>query len=448
MKKHFSKRKYIRIISFLSFSCALLAALSITNGYKANKYRILSSYTSQQAISELCENLDSITENLQKSLYTNSETMLSHYGTELYKSSSCAKTSLGSLTDKNLNSIEIYKFLSQVGAYTLSLDKKLQSGKQLSEKERACLQKLYDYSSSLSENLGVIRDGYYNGTVSFEKIKSTLKSKQQELPSLFTDRLNDAEQSFADYPTLLYDGPFADSLLKKESAFVKNKPEITEEKAKEIAVKATGAKSTQLRREPDEESGLDLFCFSVGEKAIGITKKGGFICYITNPYNSSEAEISEKTAVKIAKKYLDSIGYVNMKESYYSDYDGVCTINFAFSQNGIIYYPDLIKVSVALDSAKVVAIDARGFLMNHTKRTIPEIKISLGKAEKNIAPSLKIISSQTALIPTEDGQEKLCHELHCKSKSGNEALIYVDAETGDEDDIKLLLYSDSGTLAR
>lgn len=448
MKRPFSKRSYIKVISFLSFVCVLLAAVAIVNGYRTEKYKIIAEYTSRSAVSELCENLDSITVNLQKSLYTNSETMLSHYGTELSRNASCAKVSLGSLTEENLFSEEIYKFLSQVGAYTLALDKKLQSQKELSAKEREGLQKLYDYAVSISENLGALRDGYYDNTISFEKLSSTLKSTSEELPELFSDKLNDAEQSFADYPTLLYDGPFADSLLKTKSAFLESKDEISEEKAKQIAAEILDCRENQLRRDSDEQSGIDLFCFSLGERAIAVTKKGGYLCYLTNPYYSSEAEISEKAAIKVAKDFLASLGYKNMKESYYSDYDGVCTVNFAYSEDGVVYYSDLIKVSIALDSAKAVAVDARGFLMNHTERSLPEVKVRLNKAKKNLSQSLTVLGTQTALIPTEDGKEKLCHELHCKDTSGQEVLVYTDVQTGQEDDIKILLYSDEGTLVK
>lgn len=448
MKQNSSKQTYIKVISFLSFFCVLLAAVAIVNGYNAKKYKVISDYTSRHAVSELCENLDSITVNLQKSLYTNSESMLSYYGTELYKNASCAKISLGSLTEKSLSSEGIYKFLSQVGAYTLALDKKLQRGESLSDKERESMQKLYKYAVSLSENLGLIRDGYYNGIVSFEKANATLKNTSEELPDLFTDRVNDAEQSFAEYPTLLYDGPFADSLLNSKSAFVKGKDEISAEKAKQIAASILDCKENQLRRDSDEESGIDLFCFSLGEKSIAITKRGGYLCYMTNPYYSSEAEISEESAIKVARDFLESLGYKKMKESYYSDYDGVCTINFAYNEDGVVYYSDLIKVSVSLDNAKPVAIDARGFLMNHTARTLPEIKVRLHQAKKNLSESLTVLDSQTALIPTEDGKEKLCHEFHCKDVSGQEVLIYTDVETGAEDDIKILLYSDDGTLVK
>ena len=81
------------------------------------------------------------------------------------------------------------------------------------------------------------------------------------------------------------------------------------------------------------------------------------------------------------KKYLENIGYTSMRESYYSVYDGVCTINFAYTENGIIHYSDLIKVSVSLETGKVVALDASGHLMNHTERDIYDEKITAEQAK-------------------------------------------------------------------
>ncbi|MCM1364764.1 MAG: germination protein YpeB [Faecalibacterium sp.] len=448
MKNNFSKRSYIKVISFLSFVSILLCAATIVSTVKAEQYRTLSSASSERAISELCEDLDSITVALQKGMYSNSKPMLSQVGTELYRSSACAKVNLSQLTDENMITDEIYKFLSQVGDFTLSLSRKLESGKQMTESERNTLRKLYEYSASLSDGIGELRDGYYDGTVSFEKNISTLSLDGSEEASFFTDSVNDAEQSLTDYPTLIYDGPFADSVLNKKSNFLTDKKEITEKEAKEKVAKILGADISQLRQDSDENSTLSLYCFSVGEKSIAITKNGGYLCYMTNPDYSGKSVISEKEATKRGKEFLEKIGFDDMNESYYSTYDGICTVNYAYKNDEIIYYADLIKVSVALDSGTVVAVDARGYLTNHCNRSLPDRKVSLKQAKSNLATELTVISTATAMIPTDYGKEKLCYELHCRDSKKQEVLIYIDVETGTEADILLLLYSDDGVLTR
>jgi germination protein YpeB len=203
-----------------------------------------------------------------------------------------------------------------------------------------------------------------------------------------------------------------------------------------------------IREEADVNSEIELYCFSKGEVAVAVTKKGGKLCYMVNPRDVSAESISGEECIKRAKKFLSDIGYKSMRESYYSVFDGVCTINFAYSENGIFHYSDLIKVGVAMDSGEVLSVDARGYLMNHRKRDIYDEGVSLKKARKILSENLKILSEKTAVIPLDTGKEAYCYEFRCKDKSGQEVLVYIDKTTGEERDIQLLLYADGGIMTR
>lgn len=442
------RRKYIRIISFLAVISVLFGVCAAVNAVKANRYKTAALTASQRAISELCENLDSITVSLQKGLYTSTKPMLATLSSQLSRSSSCAKVSLGQLTTENMITDEIYKFLSQVGDFTSCVSQNAAENKPLDEKQRQSLKKLYDYSRSLSENIGTIRDGCYDGTVSLEKASSLIVSDSSKDSPYYVDSVNDAEQSLADYPTLIYDGPFADSVLERDAEMLKNESVITFGEARKKAAQYLGVKATELKRESDENGKLSMYCFSKSGKTVAVTKKGGYLGYITNPDYSAAVSLSEKEAVKKAKAYLEKVGYPNMKESYYSIYDGICTINFAYEKDGILYYSDLIKVSVTLDKGAVAAVDARGFLMNHRYRQPVTPVITEKQARETLAETLVFLDSKKAVIPTKYGGERLCYELHGKDSSGQEVLVYIDVLTGEEADILLLLYSDGGVLTR
>ncbi len=51
-----------------------------------------------------------------------------------------------------------------------------------------------------------------------------------------------------------------------------------------------------------------------------------------------------------------------MKETYYIKQDGIVTINYAYMQNNVIMYPDLIKLKVALDNGEILGIETTGYL--------------------------------------------------------------------------------------
>ena len=86
--------------------------------------------------------------------------------------------------------------------------------------------------------------------------------------------------------------------------------------------------------------------------------------------------------------------------------------------------------------------------MNHTARQFDEPKISEDEARKSVSPLLQVMSSKRAVIPTSYETEQDTYEFHCKSESGQEFLVYIDTETGFEDDILILLYSDNGILTK
>ena len=137
-----------------------------------------------------------------------------------------------------------------------------------------------------------------------------------------------------------------------------------------------------------------------------------------------------------------------MSDTYYSVYDGICTVNYAYKNRGIICYPDLIKVSIALDTGEAVSFDATTYLMNHHERTAENIKVLSKDAVSLLAPGLQVLSVDEAIIPLETGKEAHCHEFHCRDSKNQECLVYIDCATGEELDILILLYSDDGVLTK
>ena len=443
-----TRQSWIKTISFLSALCVLFAALSLVNAYRVRQYRAQLLHTANQSLSQLCTQVDAIETALRKGSYAASAPMLASLSATLTNTAAGAKLTLSQLTDEDTDGASIYHFLSQVGDYTNTLSRRLQSGKPLSEAQKQSLRDLCAYAETLCSALRNIRQGLDDDTVHFETLLATLPQQEEAAKNSFQDAFGSATESLTDYPTLLYDGPFADARLHREAKTLEGLDEISLQTAKSRAAKYLACEEKDLVRESDEESALDLFCFSKGARTVGLTKRGGLLCYLTSGSFAGKSEISPEAAVKIARSYLRDIGYKNMKETYYSTYDGVCTVNFAYTEKGTVYYGDLIKVSVALDKAAVVAADARGYLMNHTARTLPQQKVKLKTAVRNLSDGLDLLDYKTALIPLDDGTEALCHELHCRDAQGNEVLVYADTQREREADIKLLLRADDGVLAK
>lgn len=439
-------RSYVRIISFVFAIIAALAGYAIINMNYANNYKMQLENSYQQSLNELSENLDAIETNLTKSVYSNSDKMLLDISSDLYAECGEAKEALSRLPVSQMNLGSTFKFISQASDYSTYLAKKISSGKSITDEEHKNLSTLLNYSKKLNEAVGSMVSICNSGG---KITASNVKNKANINVNSLTSDMSTAEEAFKNYPTLLYDGPFADAVLNRDAHMVKDKDEISKDEARTIAATALNCNINQVSYENDDAGNIYCYVFSCGQKNIGITKYGGYVAYILYGGKIGQASITDDNARNIASSYLEKLGYDNMKETYYMTNNNICVINFAYNKDNITYYSDLIKVGVSMQDGKVVSLEAKGYLTNHIDREQFKEGITIDDAKSNLSPYLKILNTKKCFIPLENGLESACYEIHCESsETGEEVLIYVNSETGAEENILLLLYSDGGTLTK
>ena len=443
--ENLKEKKQGKIIGFLSIVCLVLAVSSVYFAFSTSRYKRQERLVNEKAVSTLCESLDGISVSLKKGIYSADGQALSEIGNELCRKASVAKENLNLLAPENEFTDELYKFLSQVGNYTLSL---ASGDKKLTGEDAKKLKALYAYSQQLSDGMNEICFDYYNGDISFEKAIRNLEAETSQSGEDFYSRVSDTAQTLGDYPTLTYDGPFADNLLTEKSDFLEGKGEITAEEAAEKAAKILGVQSGSLKREENISSQMELYSFSKGGTDITITKKGGYLCSLLSDTYAYEETISAKEAVKRGEEYLEKLGFDDVESSYYSVYDGICTVNYAYEDDDIIYYADLIKVSISLDSGSLVGFDAKPYLLHHRERSLDKIAVTEAEAKGKLSSFLTVMEEDMAVIPLDTGKEVLCYEFHCKDADGQELLVYIDAATGEQRELLILLYSDNGILTK
>lgn len=446
-RTNMSKRGKIRLILYTVTVIAVLGIFAIMQTVKVSKYEREILVTNQMALVSLDENLNNISTNLEKTMYSSTPTMLSKLAAELWRESSGAKNSLAMLPSSDTALSNTYKFLSQVGEFVMALGRKSASGEPLSDEEREQLADLYEYCTSLNEQVSQMCYELENGTFSFTEYDSTLLEKDSNLVSI-SSSFDDVEQSLSDLPSLIYDGPFSDHIEQGTPALLDGLNEITKEDALKVAEKICENEKSTLEYSYEENGDIPCYVFRSENCTIAITKSGGIPLYMINSKFAGEIEIKQTEAVKNAKKFLNKIGFENLKESYYFTDDGICTINFASDDMGIVVYPDLIKVSVSLETGEVLSFDATGYVYNHHERNSFTPTLTEAEAVAKINSTLEVIDTQLCIIPTDWKTEQYCYEIHCKTDEGQELLVYIDCTTGEEDNILILLYSDGGVLTK
>jgi germination protein YpeB len=444
-----SRRGFVRLISFLIAGVIAFAAMSGVYYGRTGAARQHMEYSYMRSLEHLSMNIDNIKTSLNKGIYSNSPQMLSELSGRLASEATSAKMSLAQLPITELNLENTNRFLSQVGNYSQSLAKRFANGDELTCDDRENLVKLLNHAENLSNELLGVGSMVSGGHLNFDKIIHNIGGDNNisTYPAHISDGFVNVEDMFEGYPELIYDGPFSDHLSTKTPLMLENAARVSVETSLEKAKEVSGASHLEFT----EEQAGRMPAYTFRDKSgttVTMTKDGGYFMYMLKYRRIDEKEISTDKAVSLAEEYLSKLGHDNMSKTYYECNGGVCTITFAGQENDITIYPDMVKIGVALDNGEIMSFDGRGFISAHHEREdlSKKPKLSQKKASDRLSSNLTIQNVKLAIIPSSGEHEVLCYEFLCLSDNGNQVLVYINADTGNEEQIKLLRISNNGTV--
>lgn len=441
-----TKRCFVRIVSFLLAGILVLGALAIQNTGRAESTQLRLQNAYMRAVEDLSLSLDNIKTTLNKGMYSNSPSMMNRLSGKLWSEAANAKAALSQLPVTELNLEQTYKFLSQVGNYSQSLSRKFGEGETLTDEEKENLKTLYSYAEDLSGKMWQVERKIEDGDLALSDLSGTANNARAVN---VTEGFTDFEEGFSNYPTLIYDGPFSDHILEKTPLMTEGKQEITLETALKKAQLAGGEEN--LTQSGEEAGKMPSYVFEGDNIAVAVTKQGGFFSYMIKYRRVGNAVLGASEAVDFAEDYLDKLGIDDYTDTYYEIKDGVCICNFAGEQDNdggedVVLYTDLIKVGVALDNGEIISYDGRGYITNHTERDLGVPQMSKEEAALKLSDTLNIFETNLCVIPSEGLNERYCYEFYCSDSEGRQLLVYLNADTGEEEQILLLQISGSGRL--
>lgn len=438
------KKTFIRIISFLCAAILVATGFYVKEMFKSRRYRQIIENNYAGSFDELNSSLNDISTNLVKISYVSSPKQMATYASEIYSQAQLAKGALYKLPTGDNDLSTIYKFLSQVGNYTIAVSKDVITGKEVTDKQREELQTLSSTAKAITDIMEQTDLDYNNHKYWAKEIDGKVKDaiSEKNLGSTFSE----LESNLSDYPTLIYDGPYSDHILNKEPLVIKNAPEVSQNDALQTAIKATGDKKISYQ---DMQNGkIECYRFGSDNVTATVSKMGGYIVYMRKSRTVGDHNLSYDKMLANAKKYLADLGFENMVDTYYFTDSGICVINFAYLDGQTICYTDLVKVGIAVDNGELMSVETSGYLTNHTLRAFESIETTSDEAAAAVSRLLIIEKTSIALIPTSGGGEVRCYEFACKNEDGGDILVYVNVKDFDVEQIYILLKADGGTLVK
>ena len=445
------KKAHMLSIIFIALMVIILLVAILIKNQKTAKQASENSYN--MAFYELVDYVQNVETYLAKSLISSTPEHGAETLTNVWRESNLAQAYLSQLPIESQELEKTEKFLNQVSDYSYSLSRKNIYNESLTDEELKNLKDLHTYSVELENTLNQLADDINSGRIKWNELtnKGTTAFAQQVSTSSL-EGFSNLEENFHEYSGLIYDGAFSEHLTSSEPKALTG-DDIDEETAKQKAIEFIGKDNVKEVENLgySENATIPEYNFSIKTTSedsvnISISKKGGYIVYMNSNRNVNTEVISQEEANSKGKEFLSNHGFKDMKETYYLKQDGIVTINYAYTQNDVVVYSDLIKVKVALDNGEVLGIETTGYLNNHTQRDTLKVKISKENAKKSLNKDLQINSEGLAIIPTEYKTEILCYEFKGKVDV-QEFLVYINAENGREEDILVITNTPNGTLA-
>ena len=416
-----------------------------------NKTKIANENMYNNNLYELMNYVQNVETYLAKATISSSSTHAAETLTYLWREANLAETYLSNLPVQSQELENTAKFLNQVSDYSYSLSRKNIKGEELSDEEFNNLEELHTYSLSLEDTLNQLAWDLENGSISWKELAQTEKDQFSQAVSSEIDMFSTLEENFHEYSGLIYDGAFSEHMTTSEPKMITGE-DVTEEDAKNKVREFMQDKNIQEINtlEQSQNTNIPAYNFSVKTEqnetcAISVSKKGCYVVYSNCNRDIGEEVWSYEDANKKGQEFLEKVGIKNMQNTYYLNESGILTINYAYNQNGVIIYPDLIKVKVALDNGEILGFESTGYLNNHTERTIDKNVISKEQAKKTLNKNLNIKSENLAIIPTEYKTEILCYEFK-GTVENREFIVYINAKTGEEEDILVIYNTPNGVL--
>ena len=337
------------------------------------------------------------------------------------------------------NSNAAIKFFNQVSGMCEAYIEKIDKGESLSSEQLLLVDKAEYALSIIKSKLNTHNDMVRKGDYEFISVGVF----NDEGVTQFANSIGSLTADEVDYPTMIFDGPFSDSLESKNIRGL-SESEITLEQAQEY-LKNVVYQGQEVNIEYKNETLGDFstydFKVEKNEKEFTaqVTKRQGVLLTLLGYAESGEASISSEKAQELAIKFADNAGFGILTTTWLEVDGNVAYINLAPTQEGVILYPDLVKVKVDMFSQEIIGFEAKNYAFNHIERKF-STSITLQEAEKKLGYDYIVLNTRKAIIALENDIEVCVYEFACE-RIGGLFYYYIDANTGEL--VKILKVVDS-----
>lgn len=436
-------RTFVAAIIALVVTCGILAIGWAGSARERDAYVGTLESNYQRSFGELVSNVNDVEITLSKALVSKDTQKQQECYQKINQQCTICANNLSHLPVNHQSIVETTTFVNKLGGYSYYLSQKLKSGESMSAQDLQSVGELYNWCLYVQ---AVVNDYANNLDQNFSITQTTANGNYD---SSFDKMFASSSQTGMDFPTLIYDGPFSESVSSKQYAALTGN-DVSVEEAMQILKNAFREyRVSNLKHNGDIKASFDGYSFSFDTTNrtyfAQVAKKGGFVMSVSSTGNLSKAVLSLSNAETEAEKFAKDLGFDDMKSVWSTTIGGVAYVNLCVVKNNVIIYPDMIKAKVSLDTGSIIGWEALSYAQNHLDRNDFIFEITEQQARQMVDGSLAIISIKKCIVPVEYGTEQLCYEYKC-TYNNYTYYVYISGKTGQEVEILRVIKTSNGNM--
>jgi len=429
-------------ILFASYGAAAMFAaggMVFANAGGIEGYRISQDNEYRRAMAQLVSSVSQADAALEKGAVATGSGMTGKVCAELMSAAQSANTALSILPLDTYALEEVSGFFSQLEEYARVKGARACEGDGFDNADREMSEALQQVTGGL---VPVLEQLYMQVSEQALPIRGLMHEQGMlngEEDRYLEDEILSMLESFPETPTLVYAGKLSADYDDSYAA-VKGLKTVTEQQAKSVADKLAGVESEFAGLSGGK---LPSYYFGAetehGALTVAITEQGGLALLYLLDYVPGEATVSESEAKRTAQAFLELAGYSSLREMDSVQENGLLKLTYVYA-DGAGHLAQSITVSVAMDIAKVVSMDASEYLRHHGngESAPPRPKLTATEAREIAVPTgTKVLKEYLTWYTGDTGTTTLCWRFTCQGADGQTILIYADSATGKQVEITL-----------
>ncbi|MDP3487889.1 MAG: germination protein YpeB [Bacillota bacterium] len=422
---------------------AILAVASLYWGFSQmrlkNQFLTRLENTYQRAFHELSFNMGAIDSELAKATVASTPEQAMIRLSAVWRQAYAAQEKIGQIPLGVVELQSTERFLARLGDAVLSI---ASAGVMPNEQEREMLEKLRTQARELSNSLIALQASVLGNNLRWTTLEIQTLNDTAPRDSQVRGQFRLVEDQVQQFPEVSF-GEHVN--VARPPAIAVTAEPITVEAAMERARKFVadiGADLKVISQEEVAEAEVPHYTFTFAHPAgnnrritVEVVRNGGRVFQMFNERIPGQPVLLVADAEQRAWQFLSAKGINSVVLLGVEEWGDSSVFTFCHEENGMLFYPDLLRVRVSQDNGEILSYEGNGYTMYHRERgNFPE-RLTAAEAAERLTNSLTVVGTpQRVVIFDRRGVEVMCWEFAAQ-RGTEKFLIYVNAQNGREENI-------------